>query len=435
MSHFISYCSNTRPQMSACRCRILLAVIIAASFLLGLPASIASDEDNISRYTSARTRPAQTKHTRANRIVLTKGSYLDLLGEFSSDTKFRRPPMWNRFAQPDNHNLADTSKQAAVPPGMLHSYERAVASYAPPHHAMVGFRAQPLPQSALSALATLAYGHARTLQFPDNVTTDSRQRVIISDPAVPAVHVIDPQHKESFRIVGGPESRLTSPGDIAVDAEDNIYIVDARRAVILIFSPHGEFRRQIGLFRGESMYQYITGIAIDRSAGHLYLAEGPQHMVFMLDLEGNVLRRVGKYSSRNSPGELQRRENYGPELFDYPQDIAVADHEIAVLDKNGTRVHVLDLDCRPIRNFSVQHAAKDHATHIGTDRASRIYLSYSDDSEVRLFSSEGKLLGSFGHDSLKLNQLQTPAGLWIDATNRIYVVDSEKALVQLYALK
>jgi hypothetical protein len=183
------------------------------------------------------------------------------------------------------------------------------------------------------------------------------------------------------------------------------------------------------------MYQQLTGIAINRTAGHLYLADGPRHMVFMLDLDGNVLRSMGKYSSRGSPGELQRREKFGPEAFDYPQDIAVGDHDVAVLDKSGTRVQILDLDCNPIASFSVQHAAQDEGYSVGIDKDRQIYVSYSRNSEIRIFNRQGKIVGSLRHTGPKANQFIIPMGLWIDGQNRMYVVDELNAQVQLYQVE
>ena len=52
------------------------------------------------------------------------------------------------------------------------------------------------------------------------------------------------------------------------------------------------------------------GIAIDRKAGRLYLVDSPRNLVFMLDLTGKVLKRLGKYHDVTGVGE-----------FDDPTDI------------------------------------------------------------------------------------------------------------------
>jgi len=47
-----------------------------------------------------------------------------------------------------------------------------------------------------------------------------QQRLIISDPAGKALHVLDPKRKASFRIVADRGRRLGEPMGVAVDAAD-----------------------------------------------------------------------------------------------------------------------------------------------------------------------------------------------------------------------
>jgi hypothetical protein len=44
----------------------------------------------------------------------------------------------------------------------------------------------------LDYVVTFAYGHLRVMREPQNVASDSLQRVLVADPAIPAVHVLDP---------------------------------------------------------------------------------------------------------------------------------------------------------------------------------------------------------------------------------------------------
>jgi len=78
-----------------------------------------------------------------------------------------------------------------------------------------------------------------------------------------------------------------------VDAEDNIYIADSEAGMVLVYNQSGQFIRYIGNFQGENMYERPTGIAIDRKARRLYLTDTPRNLVFILDLQGNVLKTCG----------------------------------------------------------------------------------------------------------------------------------------------
>lgn len=72
-----------------------------------------------------------------------------------------------------------------------------------PAHATTIARATSKLASIRDRLVTFAYGRARVMGAPHQVTTDSTLRVIISDPDRRAVHVFDPKGKTSFSILGG----------------------------------------------------------------------------------------------------------------------------------------------------------------------------------------------------------------------------------------
>ena len=295
----------------------------------------------------------------------------------------------------------------------------------------------PVPVSARDAVVSFAYGRPRLLRTPQHLTTDSRLRVIVSDPGIPAVHVLDPKRNTSFSILGGAGRRLQAPAGVAVDGKDNIYVADSQRGMVLVYDQYGKFLRYIGNVHGENAYQRPAGIAIDRKARHLYLADSPRHLVFMLDLEGNLLKLVGRQWDETGKGELKRRKNLGAGEFNDPTEIAVGDHEVAVLDTAGTRVQIMDLECNLVGGFSVLSASAgkvDKARGLGIDQEGNIYVSYAGASEVRVYNREGGLLAAFGQAGSRMGEFSAPRGLWIDAGNRLYVADTENVRVQLFQL-
>ncbi len=320
---------------------------------------------------------------------------------------------------------------------MLSSKVGLVDDMQPPAHAIALPEVHSLPVNVRDAIVSFVYGRPRVLRTPQHLTTDSRQRVIVSDPGVPAVHVLDPNRKTSFSILGGPGRRLQLPAGVAVDGKDNIYVADANRGMVLVYDPYGRFLRYIGNFHGENLYQRPTGFAIDRKAGHLYLADGPRHLVFILDLEGNLLKRVGKHRENTGGGELERRNTAGPEMFDYPTEIAVSNHEVAVLDMAGRRVQIMDLDGNLLAGFSVRNASYQEADAedgLGVDQNGNIYISDVGTSRIIEYNRDGALQASFGQSGLRTGEFNSPRGLWVDVSNRLYVVDTDNVRVQLFQL-
>ena len=174
-----------------------------------------------------------------------------LVGVYSADGKFRRlssPTQLLSIPQP-------SLRPSELPPSVqLRSVERIIEDFEPPTHAVKSAKGHSVLGTLRDSVAALAYGREKVLLAPTHVTTDSRHRLVLSDPDIPAVHVLDASGKDSFRIVGGSHHRLQTPNGIAVDAADNIYVADGRRGMILVYDPQGIFLRYIGNFNGEGMF-------------------------------------------------------------------------------------------------------------------------------------------------------------------------------------
>ncbi len=292
-----------------------------------------------------------------------------------------------------------------------------------------------LPVRARDKVVTLAYGHRKLLIAPQGVISDSRQRVIVSDPGAPAVHVLDPNGVNSFSILAGDGYQLERPGPVAVDGDDNIYIGDSSRAIVLVYDQYGRFLRRIGEFHGENLYQSITGLAIDRKEGRLYLADGARHLVFILDLQGNELKRVGQNPRQRTDEGLTVRNYAAPHEFNYPTDIAVGERAVVVLDSGGTRVRLMDLAGNLTGGFPAIHTAAERADGVGIDKKGNVYVSYFTTSEINVYSQDGLVLGSLGGAGFKFGEFYAPRGLWIDPMGQLYVVDTDNARVQIFQLK
>ena len=376
------------------------------------------------------------------RLSLGSDRELVYVGMFQPDATFRGLSRFTRFLDAMKVPLPEgpseqAARQSAVPSWMLSSNVRVMDDVEPPGHATALPEVHSLAGSARDAVVSFVYGRPSVLRTPQDLTTDSRQRVILSDPGIPAVHVLDPKRKTSFSIVGGQGRRLQSAAGVAVDGEDNIYVADPQRGMVLVYDQYGTFVRYIGNFHGEKLYQRPTGIAIDRKAGHLYLADSPRHLIFMLDLEGNLLKRVGQQWDDIGSGGLKLRTKTGPGMFNDPTEIAVNDHEVIVLDSFGTRVQTMDLDCNLLGGFNVlnaPHREPDWKDGLGLDRDGNIYVSDVGASEVRMYNSKGGLLASFGQAGSRMGEFSAPRGLWVDASNGLYVADTQNVRVQLFRL-
>ena len=369
--------------------------------------------------------------------VLCCGNEIDYLGAYSSDGKFRTTTR----IDPDNVRVRDSpsgssrdwSRPSEVPPFIdLHPRERVEENYEPPFHAVKPLKGKSPLALLRDNIVTLAYGRERILLTPHRVAVDSHGRIIIVDPNNRAVHVLG--GSTPFRINGGPRRRLRLPNGIAVDAADNIYIADSERGLVLVYAPDGKFLRYIGKRGDESLFHYPTAIAIDRTSGHLFLLDTPRHVLFVLDLEGNILKRVGR-PRPNAIGRVMGESI--PMDLDYPTEIAIGNNELAVVDSENSRIHVMDLQCKPVAQFSIRDVRDSPIIGelgLGVDLTGNIYVSNTTDSHIRIYGRDGTLLGSFGRNGSEVGEFSSPAGLFVDGGNRLYVADTNNSRVQVFQL-
>ena len=137
----------------------------------------------------------------------------------------------------------------------------------------------------------------RFLVRPYSIATDSRGRIIVTDPGASGVHIFDfTQRKYKFieRREKSKDAMLT-PQCVAVDAQDNIYVTDSDAGKIFVFEPSGKYLRAIGSLKGgEGYFKRPTGIAVDSAAQRIYVTDTLRDQVFVLDMQGNMLQTIGK---------------------------------------------------------------------------------------------------------------------------------------------
>ncbi len=385
------------------------------------------------------------------RVDLGSGCQLEYVGAFSADGKYKpltklslfvdsmvtrslsdQPPTSPK-ALPDVKQLNEEDATKQVPPSIeLPRDEQFVQDFQPPEHAVKVVKGHSVVEGLRDSIVSLAYGPEKVLQEPRSVTTDSRQRVIVTDVAAQGLHVLAPNAKDSFQIVGGQGKRLQSPNGVAVDGDDNIYVSDSERGVVLVYASDGTFVRTIGSVGDEGLFERPGGIAIDRKAGHLYVLDPPRHVLFILDLQGNVLARVGTIDGGS--GFSTRAGSTDPGRFKDPEAVLVHNDEVIVLDE--TRIHVLDLQGKFLREFKITKNAdlsKWPAPGLFMDSESDIYVSDPGNGLVRMYNHDGQFLRTLGRPGVRMGEFNAPTGMWADSTGRVYIVDARR--IQIFQFK
>ena len=358
--------------------------------------------------------------------LLPKGNFgtqheVKYLGSYCADGKFRATSRLNRLFPERTASAGSCARPSdGRPLPEVGPSERIVENFEPPRHAVAVLKGHGVIAGARDEILRAVFGRETVLRGPRYITADANGRLIVSDPALLAVHVLDTEAGKSFRIVGGEGRRLQVPSGVAVDADNNIYVADSERGIVLLYGSDGAFLRSIGdLGGGEGLFHHPTSIAIDRTASHLYVLDGPR--LLMLDLAGKILNRIGR--SRGDTGELS-----------HPKDLVLSENELLILDMDGMRVQIMNLQFKLLQRVSLSEVPMSQDLGLGVDHDGNIYVSFADASVVKVYNREGALLKSFGSTGFKMGEFNFPTGLWIDSTDRIYVADTRNLRVQVFQL-
>jgi DNA-binding beta-propeller fold protein YncE len=265
----------------------------------------------------------------------------------------------------------------------------------------------------------------RYLVNPYSVVTDSKGRIIITDPGANGIHIFDfTQQKYKFITRRDKDKDGTlSPQCVAVDAQDNIYVTDSAAGKVFVWNADGKYQRAIGSLKGgEGYYKRPTGIAVDSAAQRIYITDTLRNKIFVTDMNGSVLQSFGKNGTEN--GE-----------FNYPTELRLYGNDLVVVDAMNFRVQVLDRS--GAFKYSIGKLGDGtgwifRPKGIGFDSEGHLYIADGAWNVVQVFNNEGQLLYYFGGHGTAPGEFQLPAGLAIDANDRVYVVDSYNRRVQVY---
>lgn len=278
------------------------------------------------------------------------------------------------------------------------------------------------------------------LMRPYAVVSDSHGRVIVSDPGAGGIHIFDfEQRKYKFVSREKEKDGLVSPQCIAVDAADNIYATDSETGKIFVFRADGKFDRVIGSTKdGEGIFKRPTGIAVDSQAQRIYVTDTLRDEVFVLDMNGSVVRRIGGNAEVLGENALTASQDTGtpPQVtFHFPTDLRLSGDELLVVDAMNFRVEGMDQSGQP--RFTIGQnddtlGGMFRPKGIGVDSEGHIYVAEALSGLVQVFDREGRLLYYFGQKGTGLGEFQLPTGLFIDKDDRVYVVDSYNRRVQVF---
>ena len=257
-------------------------------------------------------------------------------------------------------------------------------------------------------------------------------RVYVADFALGAVLVADLE-AHSMKPFASDEP-MGKPFNVALDADENVYVSDEVGAVVRVFSRTGKPLPVIGARQLERP----TGVAIDREHGLLYVSDtatrkSENHRVRVFDFAGKWLRDLGAVEGRPTKGEQDGQ-------WHFPTYIAVdpENGDVYVADTMNFRIQVFDRSGKFLRKYGENGDGPGMFARLkglAFDSHGNLYVVDGDHSNVQLFNKQFQPLMFFGGYARKLEYFDIPSGIAIDPkTNRIYVCNEYISRVNVYEL-
>ncbi len=261
---------------------------------------------------------------------------------------------------------------------------------------------------------------SRSMLSPYAVCGDERGRVFVCDSNAQVVHVFNLKTRQYEQWLPDETARgFSQPVGIAVDMLGRLLVSDPVARTIFVFDGDGTY---LGEFAGEHLAR-PTGIAVDKSANRIFVADTAAHQVVVLAVDGELLHRIGSRGSQLGQ-------------FNFPTNVAVDSvGHLYVSDSLNFRIQVFDRDLNPIRQIGSKGDLPGYFSHpkgLALDSDDHLYVIDSHFESIQIFDSQGALLLAFGEEGQGAGQFWLPTGIWIDDDDRIWVADSYNRRVQVF---
>lgn len=318
---------------------------------------------------------------------------------------------------------------AAPPPAV----EAKMVWPAPPLPTRIRFVRNIVSEQDLKADTTITQGLAAFLtgeKIPEGriakpmalAISDDGERLYVSDDMQNKVFVFDFKKKVLTKL-----DNVGMPSGLALDAEENVYVVDTSKKQITVIGRDGKVINEIT----DPTIERPNGLAIDKIRGKIYLVDtgsrtSQEQNVKIYSLGG---KRIGAIGGAMGGDDGQ---------FSYPTFAAVdGEGNLYVSDSMNGRVQKFDPNGKFLKVFGKMGSAWgefDKPKGVALDSFGNLYVVDSGWSNVQIFNPKGQILLFFGGRGPIPGMLKNPISLAIDKQNRIYVGDYLNHRIGVYDL-
>lgn len=226
-----------------------------------------------------------------------------------------------------------------------------------------------------------------------------------------------------------PKFDTGRPTGIDIDHEGNIMVADTHNFRVMIYTPQGEFIKQIGGEEGTEFGKFgLVTDCVQDSHGNYFISEyGTHDRIHKVSPDGKtVLAEYGQHGEE--PGHFRR-----------PQSLIMDEHDhLWVADAVNHRIQVFDTT-DPETGFKLLQIIGKEGSRPGEFKypygidfdldGNLLVIEYAN-HRVQKLSRDGKSLAIWGAHGREEGQMHNPWAIGCDSTGLIHVLDGNNHRVQ-----
>lgn len=222
-----------------------------------------------------------------------------------------------------------------------------------------------------------------------------------------------------------PQTEKGKPKGMACDHEGNIIVVEPHYSRVNHFTPQGKLLAQWGdngTNKGQLFFPRSVGV---NSRGEIYLSEYGmvERIQHFSHLGTNFIGSIGQPGT--GPGELNRGEGIG----------IAADDTLFEADSCNHRVQIFSSEGKLLTSFGSPGSARNQMSYpydVQIDQAGYRYVCEFGNSRVQVFDSQNQSFEILGGAGAEPGQMNNPWSIALDSRGNLYVADSLNHRVQKF---
>jgi DNA-binding beta-propeller fold protein YncE len=232
---------------------------------------------------------------------------------------------------------------------------------------------------------------------------------------------------------GAGPGQFNEPWGIAIGADGTVFVADTWNHRVQSFTPTGQFLNSFGSF---SNVQHDPQADPGKFWGPRDIAIDAEDNLYVTDT-GN--KRIQKFTPEGQFLQAWGGGGIIPGTFEEPVGIDIDEQgNIYVADTWNRRIQKFDADFNPITEWEVSGWESESVVnkpYLVTDRQGRVFISDPEGYRIIAYDGEtGEAIVTWGQYGQDLASFQLPTGVAVDGEGHLLVADSDNNRIMKFAV-